>query len=483
MVSFRSFQRIHLVGIGGIGMSGIAEVLLTLGYSVSGSDVKPSTITERLQDLGATIFEGHEAENVEGAHVVVVSSAVKADNPEVVEAHKKKIPVIPRAEMLAELMRLKYGIAVAGAHGKTTTTSMVASILAAAHLDPTFVVGGRVNQAGTTARVGKGEFFVVEADESDRSFLMFAPVVAVVTTIDREHLDQYSSLEDIQGAFIQFVNRVPFYGAAVLCLDEPNVQAIIPDVKRPIITYGVSNQADLVISDIDLKGLGSEFRLTYKGDDLGIFHLPHPPGIHNVRNAAAAAAVALYLNVGADLIREGLAKFAGVGRRFDIKGEVNGITVVDDYGHHPAEIKATLEAAKGCKFNRLLVLFQPHRYTRTQHLWNEFVSAFNLADVLVLLDIYAASENPIAGVTSEALADSIRDAGHKNVYYYRSMQGAIEFLLNEARAGDAIMTIGAGNVSRASNELAVLLGSELRVHERPASEGGPYKSERNNNAH
>jgi UDP-N-acetylmuramate--alanine ligase len=464
-VSFRNFQRIHLVGIGGIGMSGIAEVLLTLGYSVSGSDTKPSTITERLQDLGATIYEGHKAENVEGAHVVVVSSAVQVDNPEITEAHKRKIPVIPRAEMLAELMRLKYGIAVGGAHGKTTTTSMVASILAAAHLDPTFVVGGRVNQAGTTARVGKGEYFVVEADESDRSFLMFAPVVAVVTTIDREHLDQYASLEDIQNAFLQFVNRVPFYGAAVLCLDEPNVQAIIPDVKRPIITYGTSSQADLLISGIQLKGLGSEFRLTYKGDDLGMFQLPHPPGIHNVRNAAAAAAVALYLNISSDLIREGLAKFAGVGRRFDIKGSVNGITVVDDYGHHPAEIRATLEAARGCKFNRLLVLFQPHRYTRTQHLWGDFVRAFNQADVLVLLDIYAASENPIPAITSESLANSIREAGHKNVYYNRSMQDAIEFLLHEARPGDAIMTIGAGNVSRASNELVLLLGTDLRVND------------------
>jgi UDP-N-acetylmuramate--alanine ligase len=463
MVSFRNFQRIHMVGIGGIGMSGIAEVLLTLGYSVSGSDTKPSTITERLQDLGATIFEDHKTENVEGAHVVVISSAVKSDNPEVIEAHKRKIPVIPRAEMLAELMRLKYGIAVGGAHGKTTTTSMVASILAAAHLDPTFVVGGRVNQAGTTARVGKGEYFVVEADESDRSFLMFAPVVSVVTTIDREHLDQYASLEDIQNAFVQFVNRVPFYGAAVLCLDEPNVQAIIPDVKRPIITYGTSSQADLLISDIQLQGFGSEFRLTYKGDDLGLFRLPHPPGIHNVRNAAAAAAVALYLNVGTDLIREGLAKFAGVGRRFDVKGSVNEITVVDDYGHHPAEIRATLEAARGCKFNRLLVLFQPHRYTRTQLLWNDFVRAFNQADVLVLLDIYAASETPIPSVTSEDLANSIREAGHKNVYYYRSMQQAIEFLLREAKPGDAIMTIGAGNVSRASGELLLLLGTELRV--------------------
>jgi UDP-N-acetylmuramate--alanine ligase len=460
MVSFRNFQRIHMIGIGGIGMSGIAEVLLTLGYSVSGSDTKPSTITERLENLGATLFEGHKAANVEGAHVVVTSSAVKGDNPEVVEAHKRKIPVIPRAEMLAELMRLKYGIAVAGAHGKTTTTSMVASVLAAAHLDPTFVVGGRVNQAGTTARLGKGEYFVVEADESDRTFLLLAPVVAVVTTIDREHLDQYQSLEDIQGAFLQFVNRVPFYGAAILCLDEPNVQAIIPSVKRPIITYGTSSQADLVISDVKMEGMGSEFRLTYKGDDLGLFRLPHPPGMHNVRNAAAAAAVALYLNVPADLIREGLANFAGVGRRFDVKGVVDDITVIDDYGHHPAEIRVTLEAARDCKFNRLLVLFQPHRFTRTQHLWNDFLTAFNQADMLVLSDIYAASESPIAGVTSETLAKAIQGAGHKNVNYFHTMQEGIEFLLREAKPGDAILTIGAGNVSRASNELMVLLGAE-----------------------
>src|SRR5271170_6412150 len=464
MVSFRNFQRIHLVGIGGIGMSGIAEVLLTLGYSVSGSDTKPSGITERLQNLGATIYEGHKASNADGAHVVVTSSAVKTNNPEVVEAHKRKIPVIPRAEMLAELMRLKYGIAVAGAHGKTTTTSMVASILAAAHLDPTFVVGGRVNQAGTTARVGKGEYFVVEADESDRSFLMFAPVVAVVTTIDREHLDQYASLEDIQGAFVQFVNRVPFYGAAVLCLDEPNVQAIIPTVKRPIITYGTSSQADLVISDVQLEGLGSDFRLTFKGEDLGMFHLMHPPGIHNVRNAAAAAAVALYLNVPSDLIREGLAKFAGVGRRFDIKGVVNDVTVIDDYGHHPVEIRATLEAARGCKFNRILVLFQPHRFSRTQHLWDEFCRTFNNADVLVMTDIYAASEIPIPGISSEALTAAIREAGHKHVVYRSSMQAGIEFLLKEARPGDAVMTIGAGNVSRASNELMLLLGTEYPTH-------------------
>jgi len=358
MVTFRNFQRIHLVGIGGIGMSGIAEVLLTLGYSVSGSDTKPSPTTERLQNLGATIYEGHKASNVEGAHVVVISSAIKSENPEIVEAHKRKIPVIPRAEMLAELMRLKYGIAVAGAHGKTTTTSLVASILTAAHLDPTFVVGGKVNQAGTTARLGRGEYFVVEADESDRSFLYDAPVVAVVTTIDREHLDQYSSLEEIQSVFVEFVNRIPFYGAAILCLDEPNVQAIIPSVKRPIITYGTSTQADLVISDIRMEGLGSEFRLTYKGEDLGMFNLIHPPGIHNVRNAAAAAAVALYLNVPSDLIREGLAKFTGVGRRFDIKGVVADVTVIDDYGHHLRKFapRSKLRAAAGsigysCSFN------------------------------------------------------------------------------------------------------------------------------------
>src|SRR5437899_924437 len=294
---FKRYQQIHFVGIGGIGMSGIAEILLNLGYRVTGSDQKRSDAVERLAELGAKVFIGHQATNVEGAHVVVYSSAVSRDNVEVHAAREHQIPTIPRAEMLAELMRLKYGIAVAGAHGKTTTTSMVASVLTAAHLDPTFVVGGKLNQAGTTARLGKGEYFVVEADESDRSFLYYAPVVAVVTTIDREHLDQYSSLEEIQSVFVEFVNRIPFYGAAILCLDEPNVQAIIPSVKRPIITYGTSTQADLVISDIGMEGLGSEFRLTYKGEDLGMFNLIHPPGIHNVRNAAAAAAVAPYLNV------------------------------------------------------------------------------------------------------------------------------------------------------------------------------------------
>jgi UDP-N-acetylmuramate--alanine ligase len=464
MVTFHNFKRIHLVGIGGIGMSGIAEVLLTLGYSVSGSDIKTSAITDRLQNLGAQIFEGHKTEHVHGAQVLVTSSAVRADNPEVIEAHLQKIPVIPRAEMLAELMRLKYGIAIAGAHGKTTTTSMTASVLAAAGLDPTFVVGGRVNHIGSTARLGRGEYMVVEADESDRTFLLLAPVVAVVTTIDREHLDTYKSLAEIQEIFTQFVNRIPFYGAAVLCLDEPAVQAIIPNVKRPIITYGTSSQADLIISDVELIGLESTFRLNYRGDDLGKFHLNGPPGIHNVRNAAAAAAVALYLNVPAELIRVGLEEFAGVGRRFDVKGAVNEITVIDDYGHHPAEIRATLEAARGCHFQRVLVLFQPHRYTRTQHLWEDFCTAFNQADMLVLTDIYAASEPPIPGITGQTLADAIRAAGHKSVLFHSSMQEGIEELLRVARPGDAVLTIGAGNVSRAAGELLALLGTKVSLN-------------------
>jgi UDP-N-acetylmuramate--alanine ligase len=463
-VTFRNFQRVHLVGIGGSGMSGIAEVLLSSGYAVSGSDLKSSPVTARLRNQGAKIHEGHAAENVQGANVVVISSAVKSDNVEVIEAHRLKIPVIPRAEMLAELMRLKYGIAVAGAHGKTTTTSMVASVLAAANLDPTFVVGGRVNHAGSNARLGQGEYMVVEADESDRSFLFLAPVVAVVTTIDREHLDHYHSLEEIQDVFLQFVNRVPFYGSVILCLDEPNVQAILPGVKRPIITYGTSNQADLVISDVQLQGLVSEFRLTYRGDDLGMFRLPSPPGIHNVRNAAAAAAVGLSLNVPADLIRAGLASFAGVGRRFEIKGAYAGVTLIDDYGHHPAEIRATLEAARGCGYKRLLVLFQPHRYSRTQFLWEDFRRSFNEADILVMTEIYAAGEAPSEGITGERLAEAVSTAGHKNVVFTSTMQAGVEFMLREARPGDAVLAIGAGSIGRVLDQLAMLLGTNVSSH-------------------
>jgi len=460
-VTFRNFQRIHLVGIGGSGMSGIAEILLSSGYAVSGSDIKTTPVTERLRNLGAKIQQGHQAENVHGAHVVVVSSAVRPDNIELTEAHRLKIPVIPRAEMLAELMRLKCGIAVAGAHGKTTTTSMVASVLSAADLDPTFVVGGRVNHAGANARVGQSEYMVVEADESDRSFLLLAPVIAVITTIDREHLDQYRSLKEIQETFLQFANRVPFYGTVILCLDEPNVQAILSGIKRPVITYGTSSQADLVIGNVTLRGLSSEFRLTYHGDDLGIFRLPSPPGIHNVRNAAAAAAVGLSLNVPADLIRAGLAKFSGVGRRFELKGTFAGVTLIDDYGHHPAEIRATLEAARGCDYKRLLVLFQPHRYSRTQHLWDDFCRSFNQADILVMTEIYAAGEPPIEGITGERLAEAISAAGHKNVVFTSTMQAAVEYMLREARPGDAVLTIGAGSVGRVLDQLAMLLGTNV----------------------
>ena len=460
-VTFRNFQRIHLVGIGGSGMSGIAEVLLSGGYAVSGSDLKSSPVTQRLSKLGAQIHEGHKAENVHGAHVVVVSSAVSSENVEVLEAHRLKIPVIPRAEMLAELMRLKHGIAVAGAHGKTTTTSLIASVLEAAGLDPTFVVGGRVNHAGANASLGQGEYIVVEADESDRSFLLLAPVIAVVTTIDREHLDHYSSLDEIQETFLQFVNRVPFYGSIVLCIDEPNVQAILPRVTRPVITYGTSSQADLVIADVKLNGLSSDFRLKYHGEDLGMFRLPSPPGIHNVRNAAAAAAVALALNVPADLIRAGLEKFQGVGRRFEVRGQYSGVTLIDDYGHHPAEIRATLEAARGCGYKRLLVLFQPHRYSRTQHLWEDFTRSFNQADILVMTDIYSAGEAPIQGITGEKLAEAISTAGHKNVVYSSTLQGGIEFMLREARPGDAVLTIGAGSVGRVTDQLAMLFESRV----------------------
>jgi UDP-N-acetylmuramate--alanine ligase len=393
-----------------------------------------------------------------------VSSAVAVDNVEITEAHRLKIPVIPRAEMLAELMRLKYGIAVAGAHGKTTTTSMVAAVLAAAGLDPTFVVGGRVNHAGANARVGQGDYMVVEADESDRSFLLLAPVIAVVTTIDREHIGQYSSLEEIQETFLQFINRAPFDGSVVLCLDEANIQAILPRVNRPVVTYGTSSQADLMIADIKLKGLSSEFRLKYRGEDLGIFELPAPPGIHNVRNAAAAAAVGLVLNVPPDLIRNGLESFSGVARRFEIKGKFNGVTLIDDYGHHPAEIRATLEAARGCGYKRLLVLFQPHRYSRTQHLWDDFRSSFNQADVVVITDIYAAGEAPIDGITGEKLSEAISAAGHKNVVYSSMLQGGIEFMLREARPGDAVMTIGAGSVGRVTEELAMLLDARVSIN-------------------
>ena len=453
---FFKAQHLHFTGIGGIGMSGIAEVLLNLGYGISGSDLKLTPITERLEKMGARVFEGHAAANLSGAKVLVVSSAVDERNPEVQEARRLGLPVIPRGELLAELMRLKFGIAIAGSHGKTTTTSLVASVLSHAKLDPTVVVGGRVGTLGSNARVGKSDFLVVESDESDGSFLKLAPIVAVVTNIDREHLDHYSDLDAIRQAFSDFINKVPFYGAAILCLDDENVQQILPSVKRRTITYGRNAQTDLTIMDANCGHFSSEFRLRYRTADLGGFRL-NVPGVHNVLNAAAAAAVGLELEVPPDTIREGLAAFAGVDRRFQVRGEASGITVIDDYGHHPTEIRATLAAARLCRYQHVHVLFQPHRYTRTMHLLDEFGGSFHQADSVFVLDIYAASEKPISGVTAETLVDRIRAFGHRGVEYSSSIDRAIESVLKVARKGDLVMTLGAGSVWQAGDRILGLL--------------------------
>ena len=452
-------QHLHFTGIGGIGMSGIAEVLLNLGYTISGSDLKLSPITDRLAGMGAHVYEGHAAANVAGARALVVSSAVDEQNPEVQEARRLGIPVIPRGELLAELMRLKYGIAVAGSHGKTSTTSMTATILNYANLDPTVVVGGRVGtMGGSNARVGHSDFLLVEADESDRSFLKLAPILAVVTNIDREHLDHYSSLEDIRQSFIDFVNKVPFYGAAILCLDDENVQSILPEVRRRTITYG-SAQADIEAKEVCCGPGASDFRLEFRGRDLGRFHL-NVAGQHNVLNSMAAVAVALELDVKPDTIREGLATFNGVDRRFQKRGEARGITVIDDYGHHPTEIRATLAAARLCGYQRILVLFQPHRYTRTMHLMDEFGRAFHKADAVWVLDIYAASEKPIPGVTAEALVERIRQFGHRSAEYAGSINHGIESILAAAREGDLVLTLGAGNVWQAGDAILAALREE-----------------------
>ena len=440
-------QHFHFTGIGGIGMSGIAEVLLNLGYSISGSDQKLSAVTERLTSLGAKVYEGHAAENLAGARALVVSSAVNEQNAEVREARRLNIPVIPRGELLAELMRLKYGIAVAGSHGKTTTTSMVASVLSHAGLDPTVVVGGKAAaMGGSNARVGASDFLVVESDESDGSFLRLSPILAVVTNIDREHLDYYADLNAIRAAFVEFVNKVPFYGAAILCLDDENVQSILPSVKRRPVTYGRSSQADLQPWGIEHRGAQSTFRVRSTSGELGEF-LVNIPGDHNVLNATAAIAVALELHVEPDVIREGLKHFTGVARRFDIKGEVRGVTVVDDYGHHPTEIRATLAAARSCAKNNLTVLFQPHRYTRTQLLLDDFARAFHAAERVVVLDIYAASEQPIPGVSGAELVDRMRQFGHRGAEYASSSEAGVEAVVHGAAAGDMIVTLGAGSVS------------------------------------
>ena len=445
----RELGPIHFVGIGGIGMSGIAEVLLNLGYVISGSDLKLSPITERLATLGAAIYEGHAAANVTGARALVVSSAVDEQNPEVQEARRLQIPVIPRGELLAELMRLKYGVAVAGSHGKTTTTSMTAAILSHAGLDPTIVVGGRVGMmGGANARLGKSDYLVVESDESDGSFLKLAPIVAIVTNIDREHLDHYLGLGEIRRAFAEFVGKVPFYGAAILCLDDENIQQILPAVNRRTITYGLSAQADLRVTHSSAGHLASEFQLEFHGRDLGGFHL-NIPGAHNVLNATAAIAVGLELDVPLETIREALASFSGVDRRFQIRGTERGVTVIDDYGHHPTEIRATLAAARACRYKRIHVLFQPHRYTRTDALMDDFARAFHQADTVHVMDIYAASEEPIEGVTADALAARIRAFGHRSAHFVGSMEKGMDAVAAEAQPGDAIVTLGAGSVSQA----------------------------------
>jgi UDP-N-acetylmuramate--alanine ligase len=453
---FAPSQRVHFIGIGGIGMSGIAEILLTMGYPVSGSDLKKSSVTERLAALGATVYVGHAAENARACDVVVTSSAVARDNPEVLEAKARKTPVIQRAEMLAELMRLKYGIAIAGMHGKTTTTSMIAAVLAGGGLDPTVVVGGRVDAMGSNARLGRSQYLVAEADESDRSFLKLSPVLAVVTNLDREHMEAYRDMEDVEAAFVEFMEKVPFYGAVTACADDSRLKAILPRVTRKVYTYGVSEGVDFGLRVREARaGCHATFEVDAQGLLLGPFDL-NVPGRHNLLNATAAVAIGVQLGVAPEEIAEALHGFRGVDRRFQIKGKGRGVTVVDDYGHHPTEIKATLQAARECGYKRVLVLFQPHRYTRTRDLMEEFAGAFGDADVVEVLDIYAASEQPIAGVTGAALAKAIRGP---RVEYAASVDEAVERLVSQARDGDLIMTLGAGSVSQAGAAVLERLGS------------------------
>ncbi|HET7343185.1 MAG TPA: UDP-N-acetylmuramate--L-alanine ligase [Methylomirabilota bacterium] len=457
---FKRYQQIHFVGVGGVGMSGIAEILLNLGYRVTGSDRKRNETCERLEQMGAKIFVGHDAGNVEGAHVVVYSSAIARDNVELKTAHERQIPIIPRAEMLAELMRLKYGIAVAGTHGKTTTTSLVGAVLAEGRYDPTIVVGGRVTNLGSNARLGQGEYLVAEADESDGSFLKLAPTIAVVTTIDAEHLDHYGDLDAIREAFVAFVNKVPFYGSVVLCLDQPNIQMLLPRVEKRVITYGLESAADLVARHLQLAGMSSRFEVHQRGARLGECTL-QIPGRHNVLNALAAVAVGLDLEIPFLTIQKALAGFAGVQRRFQIRGTAAGVIVVDDYGHHPAEIRATLAAAKAGFDRRVVTVFQPHRYTRTRDLRQEFLTAFNQADVLIVMDIYPAGEAPIAGVSAADLADDIRAHGHRNVTFLGSDRARlVDYVCEISRPGDLVLTLGAGDVSQLGPDILRRLEAE-----------------------
>ena len=446
---FAPSQRVHFIGVGGIGMSGIAEILLTMGYTVSGSDLRASSVTERLEKLGATIYVGHAASNAAATDVVVTSSAVAKDNPEVMEARSRKIPVIQRAEMLAELMRLKYGIAVAGMHGKTTTTSMVAAVLAAGELDPTVVVGGRVDAMGSNARLGKSQYLVAEADESDRSFLHLSPILAVVTNLDREHMDSYADMSDVERVFVEFMDYVPFYGAVTACIDNAMLRAVLPRVTRRVFTYGESADADFRLRVLPTQdGARATFEVNTRGLVLGPFPL-HVPGKHNLLNATAAVAIGVQLGIAPEKIAAGLDSFRGVDRRFQVKGVERGVTVVDDYGHHPTEVKATLAAARECGYKRVLVLFQPHRFTRTRDLMEEFAGAFGDADGVEVLDIYAASEQPIEGISGETLVQRIRESAGGRVAYAGAMEAGVERLVADAREGDLVLTLGAGNISAA----------------------------------
>jgi len=445
-------RHVHFVGIGGIGMSGIAEILRSLDFDVSGSDLKASDVTRRLEGLGVRCDVGHRAEHVRDADVVVISSAVARDNPEVLEARSRQIPVIQRAEMLAELMRLKHGVAIAGSHGKTTTTSLVATVLRAAGLDPTVVVGGKVNALGSNARLGQGDLLVAEADESDGSFLRLTPTIAVVTNIDPEHLDHYGTFENLKDAFVSFVERVPFYGLGVLCLDHPHVQAVLPRIERRHVTYGLSAQADYRAAHTSFHGLSTHFEAYRRKDRLGEFAVKMP-GAHNVLNTLAAIAVADELEVPLDVVRDALASFGGVQRRFTIVGEANGITLVDDYGHHPAEIEATLEAARRAYDRRIVVAFQPHRYSRTHALEAEFSRAFNRADVVLITEIYAAGEEPIAGVSGQALAQKIRAHGHHDVTFVPTRAGVTDALASVVKKDDLVICLGAGDINKCAREL------------------------------
>ena len=455
----RKVKCIHFVGIGGIGMSGIAEVLINLGYHVSGSDKAQSETTARLQKLGAIVAVGHAAQNIGNADVVVTSTAVKIDNPEVGEAHQRNIPVIPRAEMLAELLKMKFSVAVSGSHGKTTTTSMVSTMLARGGLDPTMVIGGKLASIGSNARLGDGDIIVAEADESDGSFLKLSPTIAVITNIDREHLDFYPGITEIKDAFLKFANIVPFYGCTVLCTDNEHVREIAPLIKRKMITYGIEHSADYSARNIKYLASKTEYSLLYKGDRLGQIEL-FVPGLFNVYNSMAAVAVGRELDLDFASIQEGLKSFAGVVRRLEMKGTVGDVTIVDDYGHHPTEVKATLAAAKQVWKGRLIVVFQPHRFTRTKALFEEFTQSFGDADMLILNDIYPASEEPIAGVNSQVLAEAIRKAGHRGVEYIAQAEGTIEFLLKTVKPKDIVMTLGAGSIYKIGEALLVQLAAK-----------------------